>query len=108
MSWLLALPIVLPFVAAVLTFLFRAKGSVGRWLSIGGCLLLLAASIALMVAVWREGVIAAQMGGWPAPFGITLVADLLSAVMVVITAITGLAVAVYALADIDARRESMG
>jgi hypothetical protein len=27
----------------------------------------------------------AQMGGWPAPFGITLVADLLSAVMVVIT-----------------------
>ncbi len=30
------------------------------------------------------------MGDWPAPFGITLVADLLSAVMVVITAITGL------------------
>ena len=48
------------------------------------------------------------MGGWPAPFGITLVADLLSAVMVVITAVTGLAVAVYALADIDARREALG
>jgi multicomponent Na+:H+ antiporter subunit D len=51
-------------------------------------------------------VIAGQMGGWPAPFGITLVADYLSAVMVVITAITALAVAVYALSDrCDARRK---
>jgi formate hydrogenlyase subunit 3/multisubunit Na+/H+ antiporter MnhD subunit len=31
------------------------------------------------------------MGGWPAPFGITLVADLLSAIMVVLTGIIGLA-----------------
>jgi multicomponent Na+:H+ antiporter subunit D len=53
-------------------------------------------------------VVAAQMGQWSAPFGITLVADLLSAVMVVITAITGLAVAVYALSDIDAEMERLG
>ena len=108
MSWLLALPIVLPFATAVLVFLLRERGALGRRLSVVGCLLLLAASAALMVAVLDEGVVAAQMGTWPAPFGITLVADLLSAVMVVITAITGLAVAVYALADIDARREALG
>ncbi|NIA69762.1 Na+/H+ antiporter subunit D [Pelagibius litoralis] len=108
MSWLLALPIILPFITAVLVFLLRGRGSVGGWLSIGGCLLLLFASAALMVAVLDEGVIAAQMGAWPAPFGITLVADLLSAVMVVITTITGLAVAVYALSDIDVRREVLG
>jgi multicomponent Na+:H+ antiporter subunit D len=57
-----------------------------------------------MAEVLREGVVAAQMGQWAAPFGITLVADLLSAVMVVITGITGLAVAIYALADVDERR----
>ncbi len=108
MNWLLALPIVLPFVTAVPAFLLRDRGAAGRWISLGGCVLLLLASAALMAAVWREGVIAAQMGDWPAPFGITLVADLLSAVMVVITAITGLAVAAYALADIDSRRESLG
>lgn len=62
----------------------------------------------LMVATLQNGVIAGQMGSWPAPFGITLVADLLSAVMVVITAITGLAVAIYALADVDARMEQLG
>ena len=108
MSWLLALPIILPFLTAVAAFLVRSKGAQGRWLSVGGSTLLLAAAIALMTTVWREGVIAAQMGAWPAPFGITLVADLLSAVMVLITAITGLAVAVYALADIDTRREALG
>ena len=108
MSWLLALPVMLPLVTAVLVFLFRNRGAAGRWLSIGGCLALLAVAIALFIAVWQDGVIAAQMGNWPAPFGITLVVDLLSAVMVLITAITGLAVAVYALADIDTRREALG
>ena len=49
-----------------------------------------------------EGVVAAQMGQWAAPFGITLVADTLAAVMVVLGAITGFAVAIYSLADIDA------
>ena len=87
MRWLLVLPIAVPFVTAVLAFLFRANGSAGRWLSIGGCVLLLAASVGLMLVVLQRGVIAAQMGGWPAPFGITLVADLLSAVMVVIAEI---------------------
>jgi multicomponent Na+:H+ antiporter subunit D len=61
-----------------------------------------------MVVVLRDGVVAAQMGQWAAPFGITLVADLLSAVMVVITAITGLAVAVYSLGDITEEQEKLG
>lgn len=108
MSWLLALPIMLPFVIAVVVFLLRNNGPLSRWLSVLGCVALLGVSIALLVRVLDSGVIAAQMGGWPAPFGITLVADLLSAVMVVITAITGLAVAIYATSDIDERREALG
>jgi multicomponent Na+:H+ antiporter subunit D len=48
------------------------------------------------------------MGDWPAPFGITLVADLFSAVMVLIAGLTGFLIAVYALADIDAGRERFG
>ena len=108
MSWLLVLPIILPIAVAVPVFLFRDARRLAQWLSIGGCAGLLAISAGLMALVWTHGVVAAQMGNWPAPFGITLVADLLSAVMVVITAITGLAVAVYALADIDERRAALG
>jgi len=107
-SWLLALPIILPFATAVLVFMLRHAGAAARWLSLAGCVGLLGLAVALLAAVWEHGVIAAQMGGWAAPFGITLVADLLSAVMVLITAITGLAVAVYAVVDIDSRREALG
>ena len=103
MSWLLVAPLVIPFATAVLAFLFR-KGPEGRWISVIGCLALLFASASLMRAVLADGVVVGQMGNWPAPFGITLAADLLSAVMVVITAITGLAVAIYAIADIEERR----
>ena len=71
MSWLLALPIILPLSTAVLVFLVRRAGPAARWLSVAGCAALLGIAIALLAAVWRDGVIAAQMGGWPAPFGIT-------------------------------------
>jgi multicomponent Na+:H+ antiporter subunit D len=107
MSWILAAPLIIPFATAVLAFLFR-HGPEGRWLSVLGSAGLLISSIILMVNVWDQGVIAAQMGEWPAPFGITLVADLLSAVMVVITGITGLAIAIYALADVEERKEQLG
>ncbi|MEM9901348.1 MAG: Na+/H+ antiporter subunit D [Pseudomonadota bacterium] len=107
MSWILATPIAIPFLTAVAAYLLRDKPAAG-WISVAGAALLLVASGALMSAVLADGVIAGQMGTWPAPFGITLVADLLSAVMVVITAITALAVAVYALGDVNAAQERMG
>ena len=107
MSWLLALPIVVPFLTAVLAFLTR-QSPLGRWISVAGSAVLLFASIMLMNTVLRDGVIAGQMGGWAAPFGITLVADLLSAVMVLITAIVAVAVSIYAIADVDEGMERLG
>ena len=107
MNWVLATPLVLPFLTAVFAFLTRF-GPTGRWISVAGNAVLLMASIILLLRVIGEGVIAAQMGSWAAPFGITLVADYLSAVMVVITAITALAVSIYALGDIDERKEHLG
>ncbi len=107
MSWYLTLPLVIPFVAAIIAYLLRSS-PLGAWVSIIGSGLGLIASIALMAVVLDAGVVAGQMGNWPAPFGITLVADLLSAVMVLITAITGFAVAIYALGDITERQAKLG
>ncbi|TFL17299.1 Na+/H+ antiporter subunit D [Jannaschia formosa] len=106
-TWLLPLPIVLPFATAVLAFLFR-RGPEGRWISVFGSAVTLFLGVLLLIEVLSYGPQAAQMGEWPAPFGITLVADTLSAVMVVITGITGLAVAVYAVAEIDGDMEELG
>ena len=40
-------------------------------------------SVVLLVQVDRDGTVAVQAGGWPAPLGITLVADRFSAIMLV-------------------------
>lgn len=107
MSWVLALPLVIPFASAIVAFFFRERAA-GRWVSVAGSALLLVAAIGLLAVTMQNGVVAAQMGGWPAPFGITLVADYLSAAMVVITAIVAVAVSIYALGDIDEPTERAG
>ncbi|WP_212523833.1 Na+/H+ antiporter subunit D [Actibacterium sp. MT2.3-13A] len=107
MSWILSLPLIIPFATAIAAFALRDRAA-GRWISVAGSAMLLGTAALLMARAMRHGVIAAQMGGWPAPFGITLVADLLSAAMVGITAIIALAVSIYALADIGGRLERLG
>lgn len=107
---LLVLPIIIPLGTAAISILVWRSRQAQRWLGLTGTVLLLGASITLLMTVWRDGIQATQMGNWPAPFGITLVADLLSASMVVISAIMGVAVAVYSITGvgIDVRRESFG
>jgi multicomponent Na+:H+ antiporter subunit D len=105
MNVLIVLPIFVPFVTAIVTLLLRPYRQAQRAVSVTGAAALLVAGLALLHTVWHEGIIATQAGNWPAPFGITLVADLLSAIMVVLTGMMGFAVAVYSLATIDPGRE---
>ncbi len=107
MSWYLTLPLVTPFVTAVLAFLLRHQPA-GRWIPVIGSVLGLGFAGLLFAQVLEHGVVAGQMGGWPAPFGITLAADLLSAIMVLLTAIVGLAVAMYGLGEADEELVRLG
>ncbi len=108
MKLILTLPLVIPLATAALCLLAWRFRSVQRMLGIAGAFALLAAGAALLHAVLRDGVVATQAGGWPAPFGITLVADLFSAVMVLVTGLIAAPVAVYSSANVDKRRESFG
>jgi multicomponent Na+:H+ antiporter subunit D len=108
MRLLLVLPIVLPLLTASLCLLAWRRPRVQHALSVAGALGLLGVSAALLDAVWRVGIVATQPGNWPAPFGITLVADLLSATMTLLAALAGLAVVVYSGATIDSRRVAFG
>jgi multicomponent Na+:H+ antiporter subunit D len=105
---LLLLPLLVPLLTAIVTLLAARRRRVQRALGVGGMAGLFASGVALLNAVWRDGILVTQAGNWPAPFGITLVADLLSALLVALTGLMGLAVAVYSLADIDERREAFG
>jgi multicomponent Na+:H+ antiporter subunit D len=108
MTTLLTLPIVLPLATGGVLLLVGRWPRLQRALSVAGAAALLAACLAILALVSRDGIQAAQMGGWPAPFGITLVADLLAAIMLVLGAIMGFAVTAYSLASMDPRHESFG
>ncbi|WP_372899308.1 hypothetical protein, partial [Stieleria sp.] len=69
-------------------------------------LLLSAATLAWLVD--RDGILVLQAGNWPAPFGITLVADRLSSIMVLLAGLMVFAVSVYSLASVNDRRVSFG
>ncbi len=105
---LLVLPLLIPLTTAAISFLAWRRRSMHRALAVTGAALLLAAGLALLVRVWLHGICATQAGAWPAPFGITLVADLFSAIMVVLAGIVGLAVIVFSLNIMDRGREAFG
>ena len=65
-------------------------------------------AIFLFYDVSNDGIQTLNVGNWSAPFGITLVADLFSSIMVVITAIIGLATAFYSMGIIDRDRIKFG
>jgi multicomponent Na+:H+ antiporter subunit D len=105
--WLI-LPILIPMLTGIVAVLayrwHRAQG----WLGLLGASALLGAAIGLLTDVWHRGIQVAQIGNWVAPYGITLVADLFSAIMVTLAGIIGFAVAVYSLANIDPARVKFG
>lgn len=107
MSWYLTLPLMTPFVVAVLAFLMRKSGA-GRWVAVVGSLVGVGLSALLMAQILRDGVVVGQMADWPAPYGITLAADLLSGIMVMLTALAGLATTLYATSEIDSELEDLG
>lgn len=102
---LLTLPIAVPLLSVALGALLHPWPRAQRWASLAGSVLLLAASLALLQAVYGGTVLATQFGQWAAPFGISFVADLFSAAMVVITGLMAVVISIYALADSARERE---
>lgn len=109
MNVLLVLPLVIPLSAAALSLLVWRRLAVQRGLAVAATAGLLGTGLALVTACWRSGAVQVMyVGGWPARYGITLVADLFSAIMVTLAGLMGLSVVVYSLGSIDRPRESFG
>lgn len=107
-SVLLVLPIVLPMAMGAVSLLVWRNRLLQRWLGIVGIGLLLVIAVKLLWVVDGQGIQSVQVGNWPAPFGITLVADLFSAIMVVMAGLIGFCVVLYSLFHMEADRESFG
>lgn len=107
-AWLVVSPILVPLATAALCGLLWGRVKAQRAASLGGSLLLVLCAALLLGHVTAHGVTAVQMSNWSAPFGITLVADRLAAVMVLISSVMAVAAALYAFGDIDRVRETNG
>lgn len=88
-------PVLLPLLAAALTLLFRGA-TAQRVIAVTALLVVGVDAATLLVRVDDAGPLAIQAGAWPAPFGITLVADRLSALLTLVSVVVLLIVLVYA------------
>ncbi|MEQ8770012.1 MAG: proton-conducting transporter membrane subunit [Phycisphaerales bacterium] len=105
---LVTLPILVPLAASALCLLLWGRSRLHQAIAVGTTVSMVAIAVALLHRVWVDGPQAAAIGGWAAPYGIGLVADLLSAIMVLLTSIVGLAATVYAVCGTTPARAANG
>jgi multicomponent K+:H+ antiporter subunit D len=95
-------PVVLPLLAGALMLLFGERGRTAKAaINLGATFGLVGIAIALVVgADTSAGGAGAtyRLGDWPVPFGIVLVADRLSALMLLVTSLLAAAAVVFSLA----------
>ncbi|MBY0221053.1 Na+/H+ antiporter subunit D [Sporosarcina aquimarina] len=102
---LLLFPIIIPFFFAMILLFFKEQVVIQRVLTVIGLTLSLVASIWLLVTVKAEGIQTVTLGSWPAPFGITMVSDMFSALLVTTTILITFFVVLYSFQSIGIERE---
>ncbi len=102
-SILTPLPVLIPTIAAAIAMVAGRSPRLQQLISLTALTAVVAVCAALLYLVDRDGTVAVQVGGWGqsepgmGPLGITLVADRLSVLMLVVSSIVLLAVVFYAI-----------
>src|SRR5690554_8080195 len=95
--------LLIPFTYLMLALLIKKAGIKKRLAILFSTLNLLWAMALVPIVQYRE-IIVVQMGGWSAPFGISLVADRFSVLMLLVTAFIFFLITVYATQRSEERR----
>jgi len=96
--WVIA-PVIIPALAAALILLvMRHRLTLSRVTTLAVCVALVVLSGVMAAHASAGEVVAYALGDWSAPFGIVLVLDRLSALMVLLTSVVALGVLIYAIA----------
>ncbi|HAF55273.1 MAG TPA: monovalent cation/H+ antiporter subunit D [Thauera sp.] len=104
MNHALILPILVPaVVGALLVIAARYDRVLARVFSVASMVAMLAIALGLFVIAGDGSVRTYALGAWPAPFGIVLALDRLSALMLLLAAVLGLGVLLYAINGWDLR-----
>ena len=96
---LLALPVMLPLAGAAFTLLLRHYTKIQLWVAILTLASIFVVAMVLGYYVSLEGVMVLQIGNWTPQLGIVLVADRLTALMLLVSSFVTLAVLIYSSAQ---------
>lgn len=105
MSNLLLFPILIPLLFAIVLMFFPKQVAMQRVIAILGTSSTLIAGIFLLMKVNNDGVQAITLGSWPAPFGISMVSDMFSVLLVITASLLTLFVILYGRSTIGIERE---
>lgn len=99
------LPLAIPVLTAIVEVFAHRNITVVRVINTISAFLLLGITMLLMHYVIRNDIYAVTIGSWDAPFGISLVIDYFSAIMLLVSSVIFSAASVYALGSISEKRE---
>lgn len=105
---LVTLPIAIPMLGAALCLLAWSRVRAQEVIAVVCSGAVLACGVLLIGVAGEHGPQVAQVSAWDAPFGISLVGDLFSAIMLTLNGIVGLVSVIYSIAMIDEPRARHG
>jgi multicomponent Na+:H+ antiporter subunit D len=106
MAAALWLPIVIPLLGAALLVVLPVRLRLERFVATACLAATFGYSLLLLLALAPGRFAVLQIGGWQAPLGITLAADLFGAAMLALAQVLALAVQIYSWGSLDDRREA--
>ncbi len=105
---LIVLFVVLPMLAGILSLFAHGRRTLQAFIGLVFLLANCGVAIWALITVCQghgadAGILVSQMGNWPAPFGITIVVDPLSALMLGVESVVCLAVFIYCISQLSDR-----
>lgn len=96
MTWIVPLPVLIPLLSAGLVLALSHLPRLQQVISVAALTASLVSAVTMLLVVSRRPLVL-DVGGWSAPVGITLVADRLSVLMLVVSVAVTLGVLIYAI-----------
>lgn len=105
MTNLIILPIVIPLLTGVILIFLSKSIPAQRIVAALSSIAMIAVSVIIVQKVRNDGIQSLNISSWEAPFGITLVSDMLAAMLVLTTSIIAFLCLVYSFKSIGEERE---
>ncbi len=105
MNNLVILPLLIPLLTGIFLVIFRQNILLQRWLSIVAIFSTGGVAAYLLQMVADDGIQTLAIGGWEAPFGIVLVIDMFSGLLILTTSIVSFSCILFAFNSIGLERE---